>query len=108
MPDHTTYDRSGINKTRRGWRRGAFKQLLIEHPDIREQLVRQYVRSKSPERPRITLAEIHRLFVRALRMKGITNDSYPFNTLDIGYRALCRHLRSQDRLLIKRHQIRPR
>lgn len=96
MPRHTKNESAVSFGTRRGGSRGAFTQLLTEYPDIRDQLVWQHVMSTRHGHPKITSTEIHRLFVRALRMKHITDDTYPLNTQDRGYRALCSYLRSLD------------
>lgn len=73
-------------------RMGAFKNLLVRYPDIKDMLIQLLLTSR-PGRVRTSpwgITDVHCRFLLALRNKGLTDADYPFCTRDKGRSSLRR------------------
>jgi putative transposase len=75
---------------------GAFKTLLKNFPQIRDEIIRLFLhghsKSSEPVEPVMRAMDIWKKFHKACRSVGLTAMQYPFNTKDKGRRSLERYL----------------
>lgn len=81
---------------------GALTQLFRRFPEIESFLINLYLKKNArgtmPE-ARIGINVIHNDFVKELRKLGLTDNDWPFNTANCGYKSISeyfRHLREND------------
>lgn len=70
---------------------GAFSWLLEAYPDIKELIINLFLaRAKRGEvaEKKMLKTDIHQEMLKTLRAKGLTDNDYPFFTLDKGLRSL--------------------
>jgi putative transposase len=74
---------------------GALTQLFERFPEIKEGVEERYFKSNSRKivhEARASIRVIHTYFKTALREKGLTNNDWPFNTENLGYKSLAVYL----------------
>ncbi|TFW31780.1 hypothetical protein [Massilia horti] len=70
---------------------GALRQLFDRYPDVEEYIRALFLpesSSHSVDEVRIPYMELHGEFTTKLRELGLTDDDWPFNTENVGYKSL--------------------
>jgi len=69
---------------------GALSQLFARFPEVERHVRSRYLSNggQSPEVVRISYTELHGEFLDQLRALGFTDDDWPFNTKNCGYKSL--------------------
>lgn len=69
---------------------GAMTQLLTRFPEVEQHIRKRYLGNggRGPEVVRISYTELHGEFLDQLRALGFTDDDWPFNTKNCGYKSL--------------------
>jgi hypothetical protein len=75
---------------------GVFCNTLNKFPEIEKKLI-QYIKKKnSPElnvhEKKIRAKDLHRLFIKLLKAKGVQDTEWPFNTKHLGFKTIQNYL----------------
>lgn len=81
---------------------GALSQLFGRYPEVEALVIELFFKSNSRvhiHEARISISTVHEQFKKALRALGLTDDDWPFNTANTGYKTLylyCQRLRQKN------------
>ncbi|RPJ98116.1 hypothetical protein EH11_04196 [Bacillus subtilis] len=84
-------NKPSMNSIKKGFA-NSFSQLMKEYPELEEFLTNTFLKKMktSVSDNVISIKHLHQKFIQECRKLNIDNDSYPFNTTDVGYRSLLR------------------